>query len=391
MKPKNLFWAVLNWRLLTLSLVSLCVSLLPLKPAFTSAATEYGRGYPYLLSSLANFDGIHYLSISYRGYELLKQPFFPFYPMLIWLTHKISGLSVLGAGLVVSHIAFIATIPVLYWLVNQDLKRNQQYFWLALLFFPSSFFYGATYNDSLFFLCASLTIWLARDRRWWLAGFAAACATLTRLNGLALAIYLVAEICTASLPQIDQTWQPKLWWQNFWKNFSWSEFWMSPFWAAAQIPIAFAGYLLFLQVEFGDWRTLFNTMSIWKQNSATLPPQVIWRYIKIFFTVNPKLLEYWVAIVEFVAVTWYVFLLTWGWKKIRSADWLFAAVSILIPWLTGTFAGMPRYALHLYPLFLLMALWLKQRSSLVQVVYLTTCFLLMIFIIALFTRGTFIT
>jgi hypothetical membrane protein len=64
------------------------------------------------------------------------------------------------------------------------------------------------------------------------------------------------------------------------------------------------------------------------------------------------MLNYWVAVVEFLAVIFSVFLLLWSWRKIRSLYWVFFAVSLLIPALTGTFQGMPRYALHLYPFFL---------------------------------------
>src|SRR3990167_11451176 len=46
---------------------------------------EILKGYniPQFLSSLANFDGVHYLLIARQGYVQYEQAFFPLYPLFI--------------------------------------------------------------------------------------------------------------------------------------------------------------------------------------------------------------------------------------------------------------------------------------------------------------------
>ncbi len=64
-------------------------------------------------------------------------------------------------------------------------------------------------------------------------------------------------------------------------------------------------------------------------------------------------------------------------------------MSILIPSLTGTFAGMPRYGLHLYPFFLSVAMLLEKRPLMVKATYVAISLALLFIGICYFTRGYF--
>ncbi len=365
---------VLLWKAATLLLAAIATQLLPLQLAFTiwrdPQYKNFGFGLPYLVSIWGNFDGFYYLGIATRGYFASELPFFPLYPFLIrLLTDRINLPSVLAAQ-IISMAGLIGSLIVIAKLLDRD--RNLAIFPLMvalILTFPTSYSYGASYNDSLFFLLATLSLYWARTGKWWHAGIAGALSTLTRLNGLALFPFLLVELA-AVVPLRTVLRDAR-------------------FHAALLIPAAFAGYLFYIQHVFGSWTKLFSAMSVWGQDRMILPFQVVWRYGKMLLYTPLTQLVWWVALIELGAVVFYVVMLVWSYKKIRFSYWIFFAVSILIPSLTGTFQGMPRYGLHLYPLFLALALLLSQQSRLVKTLYFLVMLIILTFAVVLFTRGFF--
>ncbi len=152
----------------------------------------------------------------------------------------------------------------------------------------------------------------------------------------------------------------------------------------------FVGYLLYIQIHFKDWNLLFTTMKIWGQDKLIFPLQVVWRYIKIIFLYPTFQLNYWVSVLELMIVLFYIVVIIYGYKKIRLSYWFFSVISLLIPAFSGTFQGMPRYGLHLYPLFLTIALFLNNKSLKVKVAYCLISILLLLFCLTLFSRGYFV-
>jgi hypothetical protein len=379
------------WKVAVIAATFLATLWLPFQRTFTPITTEYYYHLPYWLWVWGNFDGIHYLVIAHKGYELLTQPFFPLYPLSTWLTHRLTSIPILPAGLLVSHVAFFIALYVAYKLLKLDkMSAHAIFFFTVLLAFPTSPFYGAAYNDSLFFLFATLTLLFSRKKEWIIASIFGGLATLTRLNGLALMCYLVVEYCTSAL-NTTETWSYAKVVKTTFQQLRIKNIIDSGIVALFAIPAAFLGYLLYIEVVFGNWKMLFDTMSIWQQESFTFPPVVVWRYLKILFLYPPQLLTYWVAVVELVMVIFYCSVLLFSFKKIRLSYWLFIGISILIPWLTGTFAGMPRYGLHLYPLFLALTVLLKDKPKVFQVFYFIFSLCIGFFILSLFTRGYFVT
>ncbi len=383
--------SVLLWKATTLLFAAIATQILPLQLAFTiwrdGQYKDFGLHLPYLVSIWGNFDGFFYLAIARDGYLSGQQPFFPLYPFIIRLITTRFDMPYVLSAQIVSLVAFMAALIVVARLLAYDKKLFLFPLMIAvILTFPTSYSYGATYNDALFFLLATLTLYLGRTRRFVWAGIAGAAATLTRLNGLALFPFLLVEYM---LPSGDE-WHPKVILQSLRESLRLKSLRASHIWAAILIPLAFLGYALWINGEFGSWQTLFSTMSVWGQDKVTFPIQVVWRYMKIFFSHHPASLSYWVATLEFASFALYMTTLIWSFKKIRLSYWIFAAVSILIPSLTGSFAGMPRYGLHLYPLFLTLALCLSKQSGFGKTIYFLAVLALLFFCIALFTRGIFI-
>ncbi len=365
---------VILWKIAIIAASYGLAGLMPLQEPLTAIRdikfTQFGLDLPYGLWVWGNLDGFYYMAVAQQeGYLHGQQPFFPLFPAAMWVVRKLTGLPLLIAGQLVSLAALVAALFVIRKLLVLDrLASLVPLVFLIVLSWPTSFYYGAVYNDSLFFFLATLSIYWGRQKRWLAASLAGAFATLTRLNGLALFWYLIVEYLTAV------------------KIANWK-----PFFSFLLIPGAFAGYLSYVQYKFGSWYALFDAMKVWEQDKPVFPLQVFWRYFKILITADPAKLNYWVAVGELGFVLFLIALLIYAYKKIRPSYWVFFFVSVLIPTITGTFAGFPRYGLHLFPMYLTICLLLISRHWLIKLACFTISFILFLAYMTLFTRGYFAT
>jgi hypothetical protein len=137
----------------------------------------------------ARWDSNWYLRIAESGYSWPSSTpaFFPLYPLLVAGVGRVLGHHFLLAGLVVSLAACAAAFVLLHGLVRErlgPLVARRSVLYLAL--FPTSFFLGAVYGESLFLALAVGTFVLAeRGRLGWSAA-TAGLAVLTRAQGVAL-------------------------------------------------------------------------------------------------------------------------------------------------------------------------------------------------------------
>ena len=94
--------------------------------------------------------------------------------------------------------------------------------------------------------------------------------------------------------------------------------------------------------------------------------------------------------IVFIA-TLFLVLVILAFKKVRSSYAIFALLSYLTPTLTGSFSSMPRFALSIFPAFIVLALLLeKPKRKRVKKIYLIISIILSIISVALYTRGYFI-
>lgn len=92
-------------------------------------------------SRLANFDGVHYLSIAENGYGYAQQAFFPVFPLLIWCIHEIIGISYIGAGIILSNAIFSLLLYVFLKFSKKVLgQSNSKWVLIFYLSLPMAFF-----------------------------------------------------------------------------------------------------------------------------------------------------------------------------------------------------------------------------------------------------------
>ncbi len=126
-----------------------------------------------------------YIAIAMQGYNTLpKIAFFPLYPLLIKSVMFLFPKPLL-AGLLISDLAGLILLVVLYRLVQEDFNSARAYRTILYLsLFPSAFFLAAAYTESLFLCLSLLTFYHMRHGNWWLAGVFGFCASLTRSVGI---------------------------------------------------------------------------------------------------------------------------------------------------------------------------------------------------------------
>ncbi len=328
----------------------------------------------HLFFPWANFDGIHYLDIAQNGYSSNGR-FFPFYPILINVAAKGIGMFTQNtmrfffSGLFMSNLFFLCSLFLLYRLLRIDYSRKVVFTTiLFLLIFPTSFFFGAVYSESLFLFFSLLSLYFARKKDWFKSGVTAAVASSIRFTGIILIPVLLIEMLLTKPKKITTY----------------------LFLSIASLGTLF--YSLYNYYRWGDFLTfvhlqgeLHNGRTV---NSIILPVQTVFRYLKILTTVSPHIFEWWIALFEISVFTGVclLFLVMWQ-KKIRFSYFVFALLGTAIPTLTGTFSGLPRYIIPLFPFFLAVALI---QNKYIKTGIAVLCFILLTLLVAFFAQGYFI-
>jgi Mannosyltransferase (PIG-V) len=142
----------------------------------------------------ARWDSDWYLRIAEHGYSWPSSTpaFFPLYPLLVSGLGRILLDHFVLAGVAVSLTAGVAAFALLFRLCERRLGQDEATWAVVFLaVFPTAFFFGAVYSESLYLLLALGTFHAAERGRFGLAGSAAGLAMLTRPVGIALLPALV--------------------------------------------------------------------------------------------------------------------------------------------------------------------------------------------------------
>ena len=355
----------LLWQVLLLLIVAVSQYILPLRETYLGGATQAYVSNP-LLYSRANFDGEHYIKIAKWGYGYAQQAFFPLYPNLIRNLASTFKNPVIS-GVLISNLSFLISLIFLARLIKLDYDVNTTKFAIiALLLFPTSFYFGSVYTEGLFFLLAISSFYFARRGRWWLAGILGALAAYTRFIGILLVPALLVE----------------LWLQN--KNKK-----ILNLIPVLLISLGLLIYMSYLQRTTGDPFAFFNAIKLFGQHKGEkviLLYQVFWRYIKMIATVDRSDPLYFTIWMEFLTGIGFLVLSIYSFIKQRLSYAVFNFLAYIVPTLTGTFTSLPRYVLLCFPSFILLGQLLVRHPRWRPVIILTSV-LLLIALQALFARG----
>ncbi|KAF0108333.1 MAG: hypothetical protein FD146_907 [Anaerolineaceae bacterium] len=163
----------------------------------TDAASLY-KGVPPetnpWLEPWQRWDTPQYQAIAERGYEAFDTAFFtpPLFPYLMRWTAPLFGGNTLASGLFVSGLACLGCLLAFYRLARFEFREEPAAMRTVvyLAFFPSAIFLAAAYSESLFLLAAILCLYFARREKWILAGLCGGLAALARIPGTFLLLPL---------------------------------------------------------------------------------------------------------------------------------------------------------------------------------------------------------
>lgn len=376
MTLKEIFKLVLGWRLIILILAIPAMFLLTARPGFTVLSEK--PSLENIFTMWSNFDGTRYLAIAEHGYNLRQESvddyaIFPVYPWFI-KSFNLFG-NYLASGLFLSHLFLILALYILYRLVLLDFKpkiaRSAIY---LLLMFPTAFFFGSVYSESLFLLLVVLSFYFARKDQFFLACMIAAIASATRVTGVFLWPALIYEYWLRNGEDLKRSFSP------------------SAIWLVLP-PLGLLSFMRFQFIRTGNaW--LFATIQMSLQNEPVdkliLIHQVFYRYGRMLIFTDHLDPLFFTVVLELLSASLVLLVLILSVKKIRFSYWLFAALSYLLPTFTGTFSGMPRFTLVLFPVFMYLAVLFEKSHPYLKYFYYATCFFLTVMAVMFFTRGYFV-
>jgi len=378
MTLKEIFIKVGYWRLITFIIALLAVPVITLRPDFTMVDNQLNPW--HILNMWTNFDGLHYLGLAEYWYGVFPHTdknyaFFPVYPALIRATTMITHNSLIS-GLLVSNVAFGFALFFIFKLLRLDFsKRISSLTILLMLFFPTSFFFGSYYTESIFLLISVLVFYSARQGKFLLAALFALIASATRITGIFLWPALMIEFYLYYGKEVKKLFNPEVVWLS-----------LPPLGLLAYMRYQFqktgdALYFISSQPSFGASRTV---------DKIILIHQVLFRYTKMLIFVDHTSPLFFAVLLEFITGIGFLCLIIYGLNKLRVSYLVYVALSFFLPTFTGTFLSMPRFVLVLFPLFALLAVILEKVPQSVRKIYFIFSSVFAILAIALFTRGYFI-
>lgn len=373
---KDIIPAFFLWRIFLFAILCFSINNIPLNFNFLGGGMQEYLKSPYLWS-FANFDGEHYLSIAYKGYSPLKYFFFPAYPLLISMFGKIFSLDFkmyAFTGILISNVSLVIALLGLSKLFEMDYKKKDIYFTLILLLvFPTSFYFGSLYNESVFLALVVWSFYFARRKKWLFSGVLGMAATATRLVGIALILGLLTEFILQRKKN---------------KNMDLK----APALSLMMVPLGLLIYMAYLYLFTGDPLEFFHSVGIFgEQRTAgiVLLPQVFYRYIfKILPSINydyfPVVFTTWL---EFITALIFGLISVIAFFKTRLSYAVYLFSGFLIPTFSGSFSSLPRYVLVLFPAFLIAAFYVGNLPKTARSMLILISFIGLAVATSLFVRG----
>ena len=365
----------LFWRVGTLLIAFFAVNYIPLlgENFFGGKLINYNQN--PLFWGWANYDGEHFSSIALFGYKSLQQFYFPLYPFLIrslaiffdpeFSSYVVSGILISNASL------FLALIG-LYKLARLDYSEKVSKLAIILiLLFPTSFYFGAVYTESIFLCLAVWSFYLFRTNKFLFASILAMLSSSTRVVGITILPAFLVNI--------------------FWDR----KLIKKELLSLLFIPMGLLSYMYYLFLYWGGTIKLYQAYKLFGEQRSghlVLLPQVFYRY---FFKIIPNLSWDYLPVVfavllETFAATLFLYLIIISFRKIRWDYWMFSVLGYLIPTTSGSFSSMPRYLILIFPMFFVLAQKLEfAKKSLLIGIFLILATMLIV-AESLFFRGYFV-
>jgi dolichyl-phosphate-mannose-protein mannosyltransferase len=347
------------WLWLILRLLSLIVAVL--------AFLRYGRESLTSLTTLLfgpwyAWDVVYYVEIVRIGYQpgSATTNFHPLYPGISKLVAVVIR-DPIASLLIVSSVASLLLTIMLYKLARLDCNEEQSWQATALfLAWPVSVALFLPYTEALFLLLSVCSLLAIRRNQFLLAVIAAALATLTRQQGLFLALPLVCEVWISSERRGRKVLKSAL--------------------TFASVAGAYAGWIVYRSLAINDVHPDFSSMQKFihtvmispssyniTEHHEFLPPwSALWKASMDFWHGDVMRNGY----VDVVFGVLFIGMFALSWRHLRMSYRVYCVVIILISlsFYAGSidpFIALPRHFLLAFPVFIGLAARPFKKFSLV--------------------------
>jgi hypothetical protein len=298
--------------------------------------------------TFAAWDSGWYFDIAQRGYYWNPDgqsslAFFPLYPILMRaLAWPFGGgdRALWIAGIAVSYACLFLGLAVLHRLTATTFGGDREVARRTVLYvavFPFAYFFTQVYTESLFLLTSVSAVAAAVASRWGWAGLFGALASLTRPNGILIAVPL-GLLALYGRPRPGEL--------------------VRRAGALALIPLGFAAYCAFAYRLSGDPLGWLHAQAQWGYTVGNRPWVELMRLLDglekqglygYFFSdpLAPYYFLHGMVALVFVALTPSVF------TRVGVALGTYLAVSLYVPLSGNALEGIGRYAATLFPAFML--------------------------------------
>ena len=295
----------------------------------------------------ARYDSGWYYGIAANGYTFVEGgrnnfAFFPLYPKLMGLGGRLLGGSqedFYFAGIIVSWLSFALAMPLLYRLARFNLTREEAIRATAYsAVFPSAYFFGVVYSESLFFATLVGSVLALRSRMWLVAVLAGAAMTATRVNG----VMFVPALAWIAWQSSDGTTRDRT----------------KALLAAAGSLIGIGSYCYFNYLETGNPFAWYDAITRWGYSPGGNPFTGILAVSKELLThpysylVQERMAPY--DTLNTLSAMIALAMVPWIWRRFGSGYAFIVVLGLILPLSSGQLEGLGRYCAVLFPLPLLL-------------------------------------
>lgn len=285
-----------------------------------------GRGVMSLRHTFLRYDAVMYARIAEQGYQNPTDPaFFPGYPLIIRTVSFLVG-STFVAAIVVSWASLIGALIFLFKWTKFELSKldvSLSPWWVVggVLLFPTSFYLGIGYTESLSMLVTVAALYSFRKEHYLVATVCTIAASSIKVQGTLLVVFFAADYMLSNRKDHRKI-----------------------------VPILFGGfgalgYMVYQWHQFGTPFYFLEAQKYWGRLSdgyivgliQSLRPLYIW-YLGVLVT-------------GFYAL----------WKYLPKQYFVYSLVFIALPISSGSFESFNRYMLSMVPMFLALAILVKKK------------------------------
>jgi hypothetical protein len=294
----------------------------------TEVLSKYSLSQRFVQIWISTLDIPHYINIAKYGYGIESFAFFPAWPIILKLVNANALLSkiISVSFTVIFFVLFLKLIK--QWKYNQNIKEII----ISYIAYPFSFLLLTPLTEPFYLIISAGIFLLVENKKYFYAALLAGIASATRWTGILFLVYLLMEIwIKGGIGKLLKYW-----------------------WTLLVCPLGLVIYSIYLQVYYGNFLLFYKQSNVLWGRSVGLESvtKIIGEFSVFFSQLTGTFKPVPINILQFGSVFIFILLLLIAFRKINHSLWIFCLLNFLVPLMSGSTMGFPRYILVVFPLFL---------------------------------------